>query len=478
MDVIGIALSVLSAMLLYASLGILAPPVFRRICTQAASLPHPIDAHERVRIIEGNREALVVRLQMIGAAKKDIVLSTFKWLDGPASDGVTAALVCAAERGVRIRIVIDDFGMNKCLKRLRAFRLLASYPNVEVKRYNCASLLLPWRYNYRLHDKYLIVDDSYYLLGGRNISDRSLGAAAKHYDIDRDVLVVNEKGTGGSLQMLEAYFEEVWSQRVSRSFRPRRVRRRKQTLEACRALLDALAHEYPQLEEAFSPSAGTLETKRVRLLHNSCRPTNKAPQVWNTLHKLAREGRDIKIQSPYIIVDWSMIKPRAHVDGAHRVQLMTNAPEQGANPFGCGEYIGHRRAIVRAGVSVLEWMGGQSMHTKTMLIDDSTSIVGSYNLDLRSTYLDTELMLVIDSTAVNEQLCAHFEQMARASRLIQGACVREPVEDGLLFEQPAVRKHFGSSARLQDLVRRAKGACKRGFARVTGVVFWPLRYLM
>ena len=64
------------------------------------------------------------------------------------------------------------------------------------------------------------------------------------------------------------------------------------------------------------------------------------------------------------------------------------------------------------------------MHTKTMLIDGSTSIVGSYNLDLRSTYLDTELMLVIDSPA-----------------------------------------------RLQDLAQRAKGACKRGFARVTGVVF-------
>ena len=92
MDVIGIALSVLSAMLLYASLGILAPPAFRKICTQAASLPHPIDAHERVRIVEDNREALVVRLQMIGAAKRGIVLSTFKWLDGPASNGVAAAL--------------------------------------------------------------------------------------------------------------------------------------------------------------------------------------------------------------------------------------------------------------------------------------------------------------------------------------------------------------------------------------------------
>lgn len=45
---------------------------------------------------------------MVGAAKRDIVLSTFKWLDGPASNGVTAAVVCAAERGARIRIVIDN----------------------------------------------------------------------------------------------------------------------------------------------------------------------------------------------------------------------------------------------------------------------------------------------------------------------------------------------------------------------------------
>lgn len=61
-----------------------------------------------MRVVEDNREALVVRLQMVGAAKRDIVLSTFKWLDDPTSNGVTAALVCAAERGVRIRIAIDD----------------------------------------------------------------------------------------------------------------------------------------------------------------------------------------------------------------------------------------------------------------------------------------------------------------------------------------------------------------------------------
>ena len=232
--------------------------------------------------------------------------------------------------------------MNKCLKRRTAFRLLASYPNVEVKRYNCASLLLPWRYSYRLHDKYLIVDDSYYLLGGRNISDRSLGAAAKHYDIDRDVLVVNERGTGGSLQMLEAYFEEVWPQRVSRTFRPRRMRRHEQTLEACRALLDALAHEYPQLEEAFDPSAGTLETKRVRLLHNSCQPTNKAPQNCprETLLAAGRpEGDAFRLESfalaPSRGTRGRGAPPRNCPGGTHRTLDPAPASFRGIRPSQC-----------------------------------------------------------------------------------------------------------------------------------------------
>lgn len=56
------------------------------------------------------------------------------------------------------------------------------------------------------------------------------------------------------------------------------------------------------------------------------------------------------------------------------------------------------------GAGVYACMVGQSLHTKTVLIDDETSIVGSYNLDLRSTYLDTELMLLVKSKELNKQL--------------------------------------------------------------------------
>lgn len=124
--------------------------------------------------------------------------------------------------------------MNKCLKRRTASRLLDSYPNVEVKRYNCASLLLPWRYSCRLHDKYL--------LGGRNISDRSLGAAANRR--------LRHAGLFSTLSHTSIH---SW--------------KRHSTLPR--------AHSRPSAYACCTTRAG----RRTRL-----------PQVWNMLHGLAREG--------------------------------------------------------------------------------------------------------------------------------------------------------------------------------------------
>ena len=72
---------------------------------------------------------------------------------------------------------------------------------------------------------------------------------------------------------------------------------------------------------------------------------------------------------------------------------MTNAVESGANPWGCTDYLNQKQKVLGTGVSVYECLAGQSLHTKTVLVDDDISLIGSYNLDIRSTYLDTEMML-------------------------------------------------------------------------------------
>lgn len=60
-----------------------------------------------------------------------------------------------------------------------------------------------------------------------------------------------------------------------------------------------------------------------------------------------------------------------------QVQVITNAPQSGANPWGCADYLNHRDDILETGVDICEWNGSFSMHTKTILIDDRISIIGS-----------------------------------------------------------------------------------------------------
>lgn len=80
----------------------------------------------------------------------------------------------------------------------------------------------------------------------------------------------------------------------------------------------------------------------------------------------------------------------------------------GANPWGCTDYL-NQKNIWETGARVYEFMGAHSCHTKAVLIDDRMSIVG-YNMDMRSTYQDTELMLAVDCPELNSIIQAEMER--------------------------------------------------------------------
>ena len=84
--------------------------------------------------------------------------------------------------------------------------------------------------------------------------------------------------------------------------------------------------------------------------------------------------------------------------------MMTNSVANNGNPFGAGDYRANFAKIHATGIGLLEYEGGISYHGKSIVMDDDLSLVGSFNMDMRSVYLDTELMLVIDSKEVNAQL--------------------------------------------------------------------------
>lgn len=410
----------LQCYLVYFVICLLIPPLFQRTDGGTERYAEAVySGGERILCLDDNEAALLWRLRMIESAEKEIILATFDFRGDNSGQEMMAALFEAADRGVHIRILVDGVsGMR--LQHNDSFRALAAMTNVEAKFYSPINLLKPWRINYRMHDKYLIIDDAAYLLGGRNTYDLFLGRYVDSYNIDRDVLVYESaQGTDTSLSQLRSYFMDVWSQEGNKSLTVHTRRAITKAQEDLRQQGDELKKRYPEAYCPFEWEEETLPANHIYLLSNAADPRNKEPQLWKQLVSLMMSGTDIRIQTPYIICNQAMYEDlEAVCDRAETVQIMTNAVENGANPFGCTDYLNQKSKILDTGVSVVEWMGEQSLHTKTVLIDDAICVIGSYNLDMRSTYLDTELMLVIDSPDLNRELRGRFEEMAEQSRTV------------------------------------------------------------
>lgn len=153
------------------------------------------------------------RLRMIGAAKKSIVLATFDLRADESGTDLLAALDQAAKRGVEIKLLIDGIYQQLFLNGSKDFQALAERENVVVGVYNPVTPAGLFKLNYRMHDKYVIVDDEMYLLGGRNSNDIFLGDYTTDINVDRDILVCDTtNGKGESLQDLEAYFQQIWNE--------------------------------------------------------------------------------------------------------------------------------------------------------------------------------------------------------------------------------------------------------------------------
>lgn len=373
------------------------------------------EACERALVIDDNTEALLWRLRLIENAKERIVLVTFEFWDDNSGTDIMAALLAAAERGVQVQVMVDGIGGVMRLGGSGHFRELTSHPNVEVRFYNTISLLTPWRANYRMHDKYLIADDFAYLLGGRNTGDLFLGNYKQSYNEDRDILVYEtEPGKGSSYCQLLEHFEQVWNLPCCRTY--------KGFGRATKELSEHYLWMRKEYKEAFEEVDWLLETQETEgltLLSGEIGPYNKRPQLWQALVEKMQGESDILMITPYIICSRDMYRDmEALSENGAKLQVFINAVESGANPFGCTDYLNQKKRILGVGAEVCEYWGEQSLHTKTVLLGEHTSIVGSCNIDMRSIYLDTELMLVIESGQINQELREKAETMKVRSKIV------------------------------------------------------------
>ena len=307
-----------------------------------------------------------------------------------------ASLLHAADRGVSVRILVDGISGFLDVKRTPWFQALASHENVSIRIYNPINLLKPWNLQARMHDKYVIVDRKMYLLGGRNTTNLFLGDYSKSKNIDRELFVYETaENDSSSIRQLTDYFESVWSLSDSKEYRCKKMIKK---IQDCKTKLEnryaSLKEKYPDAYSTWDYETLTLQTNKVSLLSNPIESANKEPWMWYSIHQLMMQGEQVNIYTPYIICGKEMYQDLTALhEKKIPVEIITNDVASGANPWGCTDYLNQKKNIWETGARVYEFMGEHSCHTKAVLIDDRMSIVGSYNMDMRSTYQDTELML-------------------------------------------------------------------------------------
>ncbi len=422
---------------------------------------------ERVMLLEKNSDALRHRIRLLAGAQERIIISTFDMRSGKALRDMAAVLLERADAGVRVMILADGFNIQLHMHDHPLLKMLTSHKNVEMRLYNPVNALTPWTSQGRMHDKYVIVDSSAYIIGGRNTFDYFLVDEGSHASHDREVLVWQAQDReDASIHALERYFYGVWNGEYVTPYMEDAALAlqdevKSQRLSAQQRYASMRDGEYADCFAEYSYADVTYPADSVFLLSNPTHIYGKEPVLFYQLTELMKcADTRVSIHTPYAVLDGYMEERMTSIvnaDSSVSFSLMLNGVENGDNMVASSDYLYNKSNVLSTGVRLLEYQGGISYHGKSILIDDDISIVGSFNFDMRSTYMDTELMLVVRSRGLNEELSYNFAAYE------QYACLQH--EDGTQDVPVTVKKEpalsFGMTL----------------FYQCFGLILQPFRYL-
>ena len=248
---------------------------------------------DRAMLMETNKSAWEERIRLFHQAKERIILSTFDMREGESTKDLLAVLLHKADEGVSVQILVDGISGAIRMEGKDLFYALSSHPNVEIKIYNPLNLLEPWKTQGRMHDKYVIVDNLAYILGGRNTMDYFIGdyeTDGRSYD--REVLVYNtdfdnQSGSTSSLFEIETYFNAMWEKEACKYFHEDRSLEEKEKIKQVREMLykryDQIVMQNPELVSAFDYNTVTVEANKITLISNPTSLYAKEPIVFYCL---------------------------------------------------------------------------------------------------------------------------------------------------------------------------------------------------
>lgn len=385
------------------------------------------ESTDRVMLLENGYFSGLVRMQMIQEARHTIDIAYFSIGKGRSSDLLMGALFEAADRGIRIRVLLDGISHGLKGKRKNVLYALAFQNNIELKYYEPFTILKPWTWHNRLHDKIIVVDGQLGISGGRNIGDKYLASQPdKNFVYDRDVLIYNTKQESNSVILsMEKYVEKLWNHPYTRKAFPK-LKKTKQFrgLSGKKLLID----QYEEAKKANEPFVhpyivwreSTMPTRKVSFITNPIQRMNKSPFIWKTFIKLSEQAeKSIVVQSPYIVPTKEM---EQYIDKSvkSKVQriILTNSITSTPNAMAFSAYLGVKNRVIKAASKLYEYQQPYSIHGKSVVYDQRLSAVGSFNLDSRSVFLNTESMVMIDSEEFAAELTGAIETKISHSTLV------------------------------------------------------------
>ena len=389
--------------------------------------------------------SLDTRLQLAQRARHSLDVQYYVIEDDSSGRLLLRQIRDAAQRGVRVRLLVDDIHTAKTDPILRA---LAAHPNVEVRLFNpfcCARASIVTRFgaslfdlrrlNRRMHNKLLIADGLTAVVGGRNIADEYFMRSGLQNFIDMDAFIM-----GAVVNDLAAIFDRYWNSNAAYPV---------QSLVPDDSPVATLMQQFDQLTAVdsapltlpsvdvlgYGPLSEELDAGRVGLVWAPARafadPPNKLDPMSVQEAALDSVSRDVRMKiwgakknliltSPYLVPGKMGIEEFEAL-GRRKVKVvvLTNSLAANDNPVVHTGYARYRNRLLGAGVDLYELspqrtrltkrlgMFGSSLgrlHAKTAIIDDTTVFIGSMNLDPRSQTQNTELGVFVESPQLAKEL--------------------------------------------------------------------------
>ncbi len=420
-----------------------------------------VDQHRNqsgFRLLTLSTNALLSRVALVDHATHSIDLQYYIFANDMTGHLLMQHLLTAADRGVRVRILIDD---NNFTDEDHLFDALNSHPNIKVRLFNplktrdpsvlsrATQFMLEWRrLNRRMHNKSFIVDNSVAIIGGRNIGDPYFDAGSDTHFRDLDVVAI-----GPVVQQASAAFDDYWNCDAAYPLKSlTSADHPAQRLDVARQILQGKVRAYKESDYAQTvldelPDGPTADRRGAWFWGEAKLVADQPEKIETTRDVPAlRIGPKLKAMidgaqhqilatTPYFIPgDEGTEHLTSLVRRGITVKVLTNSLASTDETAAHAGYVHYRKSLLEGGVMLYELRpstgqdqpsttlgksSGVSLHAKTIVVDDRQVFIGSLNMDQRSKLLNTEMGIIVDSPDLAQAIADFFNTAALPANAFQ-----------------------------------------------------------